>query len=301
MKVVCPQHGGSCEFRKKHHELIKGLKGFPAAVQPQVPVPRSNNVVHVLHFSDTHCKHHLRTSCLQIYMTELLGKLPYADAKTIMVVTGDFTNSGTGPEIASFNSAVGTLKNRGKCHMVVVILGNHEMLYGGGKVGKKAKGDRTPHDHQRRFAHFRRLLTNVDHVLLHEHVVIWGLRIYGCSWWPGRTHAYALPWKGTSDSADNECFHCIPEGMDICMMHGDPEKWAAAGHPKCKEAIERAQPGLCLFGHHHGCYGVKKPIGRTIPVNSAMDMVKYGASRSPHRIVFTPCSDGWRFSVDRLW
>merc|ERR1712176_881722 len=72
---------------------------------------------------------------------------------------------------------------------------------------------------------------------------------------------------------------------DICMMHGDPEKWAAAGHPKCKEAIERAQPGLCLFGHHHRCYGVKKPIGRTIPVNSAMDMVLHGLSTasSPRR------------------
>lgn len=272
--------------------------------------------VRIIHMSDTHCIGGV--SCIEEYLEKFLEKLPdKGTVKTVLVVTGDFTNCGSRSQIKSFNKAVGVLKKLRKIDLAIVTLGNHEVLYGSSTYkfpwtdvvhddrNKTCLTDDEPEHHQHRLREYKLLLSNVDHVLLHEQVNIWGLNFYGMPWWAGRDHNYQLRWANISDeNDDNDCLSRIPKNIDVCMMHGEPRvEEPIKGWKKARDALMIAQPALCLCGHHHefACYDQVSHIGKTKVVNSALDWQKQGFGRPPHCIAATRRDNGWTFDVTKMW
>jgi len=215
--------------------------------------------VRILHLSDLHGLHR-----------SVEDAFPMVDAD-ILIITGDFTDSGMLDEFEDFNQWLGTLRQR--YPYIVVIFGNHEY---------KAVGDTG--EPLERFLDPQRskdLLPNAI-VLEHETVEILGLRIYGSAWCPwhsasrpgdhrassSRLQRLFSEWKASQPKGyqDHEHrFHEIPEGIDVLLTHGSPFgimdccemgslQWG--GSKALRRAVKRVRPLAHLFGHMHEQRGV---------------------------------------------
>mmetsp|Transcript_18376 Transcript_18376/g.57824 ORF Transcript_18376/g.57824 Transcript_18376/m.57824 type:complete len:321 (-) Transcript_18376:3-965(-) len=215
--------------------------------------------VRILHLSDTHGLHRL---------VEEDFPLPDAD---VLVVTGDFTDTGRPEEYEDFNAWLGLLHPR--YPHIVVIFGNHEYM----TMGETGETLQQLLDPQRA----KDLLPNAL-VLEHEGVEILGVRIYGSPWCPWQ--AAARPgdgrprgvvqrqlleaWQASLLEGCRERQHRfdeIPEGVDVLLTHGSPFgimdccemgslQWG--GSRALREAVIRARPRAHLFGHMHEQRGV---------------------------------------------
>ena len=211
--------------------------------------------VRLLHMSDTH----------MILNSEMVNLLPSAD---ILLHTGDFTNQGTTEEIIGFNQLLGEIAH--KYPIRVIIFGNHDC-----------------YRYQANFNQMKQLLPNATHILAHEQVELYGIKIYGCPWWFGHSWDYTTSLK----QAPQTNFDKIPENFDILMTHGPPfgVMDCADGVPnnfsgseELLAVVKSQKPKCHLFGHIHEQYGFVK-TSDTLFVNSAMKN-RWG----PHRIENLP-------------
>lgn len=172
----------------------------------------------------------------------------------LLLHAGDFTRMGSIPCVSEFNRWIGTLPHQHK----VVIAGNHDFPF-----------ERWPDV-------ARGLLTNC-HYLQDEMIVLDGIKIYGSPWQPEFFNwAFNLP-RGRRLA---EKWAKIPEGIDILMTHGPPNRildktsdGVNAGCSDLRNRIEKVKPRVHLFGHIHEAYGAIFPsLGSngTIFVNASI-------------------------------
>eukprot|EP00929_Paragymnodinium_shiwhaense_P116577 TRINITY_DN8622_c0_g1_i1.p1 TRINITY_DN8622_c0_g1~~TRINITY_DN8622_c0_g1_i1.p1 ORF type:complete len:311 (+),score=37.68 TRINITY_DN8622_c0_g1_i1:117-1049(+) len=229
------------------------------------PAPHAG-AVSILHLSDTHGLHRAIES--------KFGVLPRAD---ILIITGDFTDSGRLAEFKDFNAWLGELRARGSFAEIVAITGNHEW--------KRVKRPDDSADSAYMIelasradyaAGLRKLLSNAN-VLEHETVDLFGIRLFGSSWCPWqdagnpdkviRNEACdkaAARWKAAGHSGPLP-WEAIPEDIDILLTHGPPfgifdqmectsHHWG--GSRSLRARIEQVRPTVHLFGHLHEQRGI---------------------------------------------
>ncbi len=222
------------------------------------------SVVTICHLSDTHGLH------------RQLEHIPKAD---ILIHTGDFTNRGRRDEFAEFNAWLGELRARALFRAIVVILGNHEWKLVLSPDRSQDAADQNARCRQEDYLpELQALLSNATHVLEHQVVDIFGLRIFGSAWCPWSraedpdctgqgAHAAAAKQRWLdAGHVNGHRFDEIPEGIDILMTHGPPlgifdrmelssQSWG--GSAALRRQIEIVRPKVHLFGHLHeqrGCW-----------------------------------------------
>lgn len=113
-------------------------------------------------------------------------------------------------------------------------------------------------------------------LLIDEGCTIDGHTFYGTPWTPPfLSWNYLMPRE-----LRKHMFADIPEGLDVLISHGPPHKvldrnyeGEALGCPELRQAIQRAKPKWCVFGHIHEGQrdgGPVMTLGATECVNVAM-------------------------------
>ncbi len=169
-------------------------------------------------------------------------------AGDVVLVAGDLTRRGRLEEIRAFDAWLGELPHGEK----VVIAGNHDFGF---------ERDPTARD----------LLTNARY-LQDEGLELEGFALWGSPWQPWfYDWAFNLP-RGEEL---RRVWQRIPEETDILMTHGPPagvlDRCADGRRVGCedlREAVERVQPLLHVFGHIHEAYGFEEH-GDTLFVNAS--------------------------------
>lgn len=203
----------------------------------------------------------------------------------ILIIAGDFTQSGQLEEYQHVNLFLRALVQREIYRHIVLVAGNHERTLDAEFY--QAEGwryDQNPQDPVAcRHALFAELPSNV-HYLFDSSVTIEGLVIYGSPWVIGGdtlssetspSHyrwGYSLP-----ESALEEKWHLIPPKVDILVTHQPPygagdlrrnydldvivdDKqifgYEHKGSVSLSREMKRRQPILHVCGHEHEGYGV---------------------------------------------
>jgi Icc-related predicted phosphoesterase len=187
-------------------------------------------------------------------------KLPRFDNFTpdLLIHAGDWSSQGTEEET---NDCVKWLEDKADGYRnVIVVPGNHDRWCMANSAEAK-----------KRFADAG--ITYLED----EGTTYSGWKIYGMPWTPifGR-------WAFMS-SSDGRKLRCdaIPNDTDILITHGPPKgyldevlDWARGGHinvgcEHLKDAVERIQPKLHVFGHIHEGAGISM-LGKTLLVNASI-------------------------------
>lgn len=182
--------------------------------------------------------------------------LPDAD---VLVHCGDFTNLGRSEEIAVFNEWLGRQNHDVK----IVVPGNHDLAF------------------QSKLIRSKQLLSQADHVLVDESVVISGIKFFGSP----RTPQFGN-WAFMYDRS-NPPWKVIPADTDVLITHGPAYDILdqASGGRRCgcealTKAVERIKPKVHAFGHIHESRGVQQ-LGETLRVNAAHGGGTYGTLSVP--------------------
>lgn len=199
-----------------------------------------------------------------MHSLKMKEEIPKGD---ILVVAGDFCNTGTTYDVMNFNFFLKKLPHNTK----IVIAGNHDMLF-----------EKNPL--------LAQSMLNDCHYLQDSEVVINGIRFYGTPWQPEFFNwAFNLP-RG---NALKEKWDKIPEDVDVLITHSPPygildQITPNKEHLGCKDlwiAVQRIQPRLHIFGHIHGGYGrLEHDWGngnKTIFINAAICTERYKPTRKP--------------------
>jgi Icc-related predicted phosphoesterase len=160
----------------------------------------------------------------------------------MLIVAGDFTNTGKSTQVARAAVWLGSLPHKHK----IAVAGNHDFYF-----------EREP-------AHAAALLAERGITYLQDSgVSVEGLLIYGSPWQPAFMNwAFNVP-RGRL----GRYWEQIPADLDILITHGPPFgvlDQAVPGktdHVGCEEllaAVEKTKPRVHVFGHIHGSYGTTK-------------------------------------------
>lgn len=199
--------------------------------------------------SDTHLRH--KRSLIEV---------PESD---ILIHAGDACLGGDWYEVRDFFDWFKTLPGKRK----VMIAGNHDRLW------------------QDNIELAKSLIPPGIIYLQDSLVEIEGLKIWGSPWQPEfQDWAFNLP-LGPALKAK---WDLIPPGIDILVTHGPPMgilDWGFfskmnVGCPDLRDAVDRVKPRLHVFGHIHGCYGMKR-LGPTLFVNASVCDEAYKPTRDP--------------------
>jgi Icc-related predicted phosphoesterase len=179
----------------------------------------------------------------------------------LLIHAGDITNLGEIERVRSFDDWLATLPHPNK----VVIAGNHDSCF-----------ERTPEVAAALITH--------AHYLVDSAVEILGRKIYGSPWQPWfMDWAFNLPRGEPIRRKWNQ----IPADTDILVTHGPPATRGGntaygddAGCADLKEAVERVQPALHVFGHIHEGYGIY-PQPDTTYVNASICTIGYEPVNPP--------------------
>jgi Icc-related predicted phosphoesterase len=192
-------------------------------------------------------------------------KLPPGD---LLIVSGDFTMAGELKELATFNHAIGHVKNMYK-HGALVIPGNHELGC------------------ERNFGFVKGLLYNVNYFIHHEEIVIDGKRFFGSAYTPR-----FFDWEYNLDRgpAIKAKWDLIPYGIDVLITHGPVagihdinSKGESMGCQDLLDAVLRIKPKLHICGHNHSGYGIEAVRGVTF-INASTCNEKYLPINAPIEI-----------------
>lgn len=171
--------------------------------------------------SDTHGKHR-----------EL--KIPQTD---LLIHAGDFSKTGTIPQIQDFMQWLSTLDIEHK----VIIAGNHDFL-----------AEREPNL-------FRPLIPRDCIYLEDSGVTIEGIHIWGSPITP-----WFFDWAFNRQRGEEirQYWDKIPDNTDILITHGPPQsildrtaRGALAGCQDLLETVKKVQPKIHVFGHIHEAAG----------------------------------------------
>jgi len=218
--------------------------------------PKPEGATRFVCISDTHDRHSFI-------------KVPPGD---VLLHAGDFSFTGTKPEVERFNQFLKALPHKYK----VVIAGNHEVTF---EEDYYQNHWRRYHAKPEDTTQVKSLLKENCIYLEDTEIVIEGFRIYGSPWQPT-----FCDWAFNVERGE-ECkkmWDRIPTGTDILITHGPPYgkgigNTADAIDAGCEElilAIERTKPIVHLSGHIHEGYGINKEQATTF-INASICTLSY--------------------------
>jgi Icc-related predicted phosphoesterase len=202
-----------------------------------------------------------------VCVADLHGYLPEIPPCDVLIVAGDVCPTGdeTPPTQRRWlHSTFATWLERTPAGAIVGIAGNHEF------VGETDPG----------------ALRELDwHYLQDERLELGGVSFYGSPWTPTfQDWAFMLDedelarrWEG------------VPAGLDVLCMHSPPKGYGdrigafEIGSPSLLAVIDERPPRLCVYGHPHDGYGVRRR-GDTTLINAAHCGADYRPAHEP--IVF---------------
>jgi Icc-related predicted phosphoesterase len=117
-----------------------------------------------------------------------------------------------------------------------------------------------------------------------------GLRIWGTPWVPTfGDWAFMEP-----DVRLSRYFDAIPDGLDVLLSHGPPlgvldlaNRGVQAGSESLREAMLRARPSACVFGHIHEAHG-EEVVSGVRCINAAIVDARYLPSHRPFSFELEP-------------
>ena len=206
---------------------------------------------------------------------DLHGNLPSVPACDLLLLAGDIVPPAIERDLAdSLAWLIGPFDawlTRIPAREVVAIAGNHDFAF---------QARPTP---PLRWTYLRDSQATVD-------IAGESLRIYGTPWTPA--HQQWAFEAGPAELAD--IFAEIPTGLDILLSHGPPHGYGDranvdlfrgafthAGSPELTDAVARAQPALCCYGHIHEDGGYHSQLGPTRLYNVALVDETYRLVREP--------------------
>lgn len=185
----------------------------------------------------------------------------------VLVHAGDMTMSGKTGEVRVALAWIGSLPHKHK----VVVAGNHDWIF------------------QRQPREALALVPEGVAYLQDSEVMIDGLRFYGSPWQPAFGYwAFNLP-RGEQL---RRVWAKIPDDTDVLVTHGPPYgvldecTCVVTGHivpvgcRGLKEACERVQPKLHVFGHIHHQHGILKH-SYGLSVNASVCTDEYRPNNAP--------------------
>ena len=222
--------------------------------------------IRIVAISDTHGSHRKVT-------------LPPGD---ILVHCGDFMRSGmSSKEIRDFNRWMGEQPFLYR----VAVAGNHDSFF------------------EQHPSHARGLATNF-HYLQDSGITLANLRFWGSP----RTPTF-LSWAFMADRgpAIKRYWDSIPAYTDVLITHGPPKLicdqqapgWEHLGCEELSYAVERARPGVHLFGHIHGGHG--QYWNRTTKFANCAVMDEAYKVVHPATVIDIPVEQGFELLPDAKW
>jgi Icc-related predicted phosphoesterase len=161
----------------------------------------------------------------------------------ILIHSGDATIRGTIDEIILFNEWFANLPHRHK----IFVAGNHDWLFETNPTAAE------------------KLLDEKIIYLRDSFTVIENRKIYGAPWQP-RFFDWAFNLSRGGEMAEK--WKLIPEGVDILITHGPPNKILDrtpqgdfAGCEELRRKVEEIRPKAHIFGHIHCGYGTTEKFG----------------------------------------
>jgi predicted phosphodiesterase len=103
-------------------------------------------------------------------------------------------------------------------------------------------------------------------------VTIEGIQFWGSPWTSGSSGPMAFQLLPSNLKAK---WDLIPHHTDVLITHGPPygvldqTSWGHGGDEDLRDAVERTQPALHVFGHIHTARGIRKK-GQTLYVNACV-------------------------------
>lgn len=190
-------------------------------------------------------------------------KLPWGD---VLIHAGDLTGSGS---LEQVGRGLDWLAHQGHTHKILVP-GNHDWLF-----------QREPEKAAEMCAE-RGIVLLID-----ESYRACGLWFYGSPWQPAFCDwAFNLP-RGPQLKAK---WDQIPTDTDVLITHGPPmgvldenPNGYSVGCEDLMRACMQIQPKLHVFGHIHGCQGVRG-LHKTLFVNASLCMESYQCVNPPQVI-----------------
>jgi Icc-related predicted phosphoesterase len=196
-------------------------------------------------------------------ISDLHCSYPELEGGDLLIVSGDFTFTGTVQEISKFNYWLEYQKYKYK----IVIAGNHDLMF-----------EDDP-------GLARSLLTSATHYLNDDECEIEGLKFWGSP---------ITPWF--NDWAFNRYswnigrhWDWIPSKIDILITHGPPfgildtMDGKHLGCPLLLEKVKKVKPKYHIFGHIHEGYGTYEEDGIKF-INAALMNGQYKFVNKPIRI-----------------
>lgn len=208
-------------------------------------------------------------------ISDLHGHFPKLHGGDLLIIAGDLTARDTMREYELFNQWCGDQKYA----KIIVICGNHDMLiekdpdiFAGEKVNFEYLQDRQ--------------------------IEFNGLNIYGspwthafkginplCSGFASRyQHFFKSKWKEIPDNTDILITHGPMWGILDAVPNYTTGKVEFVGCKYLREAIERIQPKLHVFGHIHEEGGNQIKVGETLHVNASFVNEHYSPVNKPIRV-----------------
>lgn len=183
----------------------------------------------------------------------------------ILIHAGDFTGRGSLDAIRDFNEWLRKLPHRHK----IFTPGNHELSF-----------ERTPDL-------ALPLITNA-HCLIHQSIVLDGLKFFGSPWTPAfgnwaynskTSNRLKLIWSEIPDNTDILITHGPPKFIldDICTFEGGIRH---VGCSELRSRVEQLNLKAHVFGHIHEGYGTKM-INSTTFVNASICTASYRPHNKP--------------------
>lgn len=175
----------------------------------------------------------------------------------VLIHAGDFTTTGSEREVEEFNAWLGTLPHTYK----IVVPGNHDLVFEDNPGLARA------------------IMTNADHVLIHEECMVYGVKVFGSPWTPW-FHDWAFNYKPVDAE---KVWSAVPNDTKVLVTHGPPfdrhDKVGRGlqqnvGCPKLRERVETVKPLVHVFGHIHEGHGSSLVDG-THFINASMLDMKY--------------------------
>ncbi|CAK9110320.1 Metallophosphoesterase domain-containing protein 1 (Adult brain protein 239) (239AB) [Durusdinium trenchii] len=213
------------EAADNHTNTSSTAQGPTIGPSTGLKVRRTQQVVTILHVSDTHSLH------------RSTGDLPAAD---IFIHSGDVAKVGNDAELGDFNDWLGQIKD--KYQHMFIIAGNHDFWDTNWRLNRGWMSQAEAQSPE----YFQSKITNAK-VLNHELVEVMGLKIWGAGWHARR-----------GDSRSGNAYDDVPAGVDVLVTHDGPFgifDMTGGGHwgssHELLGAIYRAKPKVHLFGHIH--------------------------------------------------
>jgi Icc-related predicted phosphoesterase len=157
----------------------------------------------------------------------------------LLVLAGDMTNIGTGPEILELDFYLSKVKSQFRLG-VLAVAGNHDRMFDINPEGAKS------------------LIKNIDYYLDNQYVEIEGVKFWGSPQQPYINEYWTF---GATWWEREELYATIPLDTDVVVTHGAPDELGLSGQwgdPILTDAILKLKPKVHIFGHCHSDEGDPK-------------------------------------------